>query len=965
VHRLRLLLACVLVLLGIGTASLWVGRKKVTPPVEKGGFECPSPRKDSASPSRPPRMIAPLRPSPGGSKKISLPCDVVHSYSFPLKAGESQTIELIQEGFDIAAEIIDPQVEVDGIGEWGSELIPILAAADGIYRVQVSSFECRKGSGYVLKVGVRRAATVEDRKRYEAALAYFQGRTLSQHAEEEFRKAARLWGEVGHLKGQADAFFKLGKREAGRFQWAASRSSFQQALPLYRSLGDRRQEAIVMNEIGLACERLGEDECAVSSYQEAVRLAGMTRDQDLVGTILRNLGMLKHGQGEVGEALELLREALDVAPNGGSTRLSILNALGAVYLRLGEVERALRYHQKVLRRLKSSSDGEELGATMTHLGDVYREKNELAKAKDFYFCALKLSRDAGDLRNVAVTYNDLGLLYSKSKRWREAYNAFLNAKRIFEEQRNPSSAAVALVNVAWTQTVMGRYPQALRTYELGLTPIEASRQLPAQAAVYFGMAWAEYRLQNLRQARADVEKAIAIIESIRSKADREDLRASYLAGRQNFYEFLVEILMELHRRQPGEGYDVKAFEVSDKARSRALLDALEGQPVLPALATTEVQRELLDEETVLLEYFLGENRSYLWVITSTDITSYELPSGDQIEELADKLYESLASGSKSVRRQSIRKAEDLARLLLGPVASRLGNKRLLIVVPAALQRIPFNMLPVSSAVPADPLDGWPTPLIVHHEIIHLPSAAVLASLRRWRSQQKVSGGQVCVVGDPVFSPDDERLDGLTIGGQPGVSEGEVFQRLRFSRQEADAIEKAAGPGRVRKVLGLEATRDLVQRGELREFDIVHFSAHGSLNTKFPALSAIELSRYNENGNYVSGTLRAEDIAHLDLPAGLVVLSACSTGLGKEVRGEGLLGLTQAFFTAGASRVLVSLWNIDDSATAELMERFYSNLLGKDLSPAAALQEAQVWTWKNGKHESPFYWGGFVLQGESR
>lgn len=974
-RRYRLMLVCLLVLAGIGTAYFWWrGREKVIFPVKKGSFECPSPRKDLPSPSPPPREIALPHPKPGVSKRIPLPCDVVHSYLFRLEAVDSQTIEFDQEGFDLVAKIVDPQgnvlLEVDGIGNRGSELVPILAMADGVYRVKVYSSGCLEDAAYVMKVGWRKDATAEDRNRYEAALAYFRGRRLpqtdSRRAEDEFRKAARLWEKVGYRKGEADALYKLAQSQENSFAWAASRDTYLQAVPLYRSLGDRGQEAVVLNGAAVACENLTEEEdCARSFYGEAIAAARMSGDRDLVGKILRNFAVLESRRGEMERALKLLKQALDVTPKGQITRLSILNAIGGVYLRDGKVEKALRLHHRVLQQLEANPDGEALGATMTHLGDAYREKKDFKQAERFYLCSLKLSREAGDVRNIAVTFNNLGLIYSRSGRLREASHAYLNAKRSFEEQRDQSSAAVALINLAWIQTARGQYDEALRIYQSGRGPIEASRQLPAQAAVYFGMAWAEYRLGNLRQARADVKEAIVIVESIRSKADRDVLRASYLAGRQNFYELLVEILMELDRLQPAEDFEVEAFLASDRARSRALLDALEGQPVLPSLTLGELQRELLDEDTILLEYYLGERRSYLWVVTPDNIASYLLESKEKIEHLASQFYDAVSSGGTGTRRQAIRKGDALARALLGQVASRLGRKRLLIVVPPGLQKVPFNALPDPSAPPARSLTEWPEPLVVDHEIVLLPSVSVLASLRRSRSKQKVSGGCVAVMGDPVYSLDDPRLEGLALELDQEALEEDSFERLQHSGPEADAIEKAAGLGKVRKILGLEATRDFVQRGELSGYDIIHFSTHGSLNEETPALSALELSVYNEDGHRVEGSLQAGDIAELDFPAGLVVLSACSTGLGKEVPGEGLVGLTQAFFAAGASRVIVSLWKIDDQATAKLMERFYSNLLDKGLSPSAALQEAQVWAWKAGKDESPFNWAGFVLLGEAR
>ena len=166
-------------------------------------------------------------------------------------------------------------------------------------------------------------------------------------------------------------------------------------------------------------------------------------------------------------------------------------------------------------------------------------------------------------------------------------------------------------------------------------------------------------------------------------------------------------------------------------------------------------------------------------------------------------------------------------------------------------------------------------------------------------------------------------------------------------------------------LGFNATKEIVTSGRLAEFRIVHFATHGVLDTEQPNLSKIVLSQIDRQGERKDGFLRTHEIYNLSLPSDLVVLSACQTALGKEVRGEGLVGLTRGFMYAGAARVMVSLWNVNDESTAVLMERFYRGLFEQGLQPAAALRQAQIEMWREAQWSAPFHWAGFVIQGDWR
>lgn len=193
-----------------------------------------------------------------------------------------------------------------------------------------------------------------------------------------------------------------------------------------------------------------------------------------------------------------------------------------------------------------------------------------------------------------------------------------------------------------------------------------------------------------------------------------------------------------------------------------------------------------------------------------------------------------------------------------------------------------------------------------------------------------------------------------------------LERLPFSRKEAEAILALAPPPSRFAALDFAASRSAATSPQLDQYRIVHFATHGIVNDTHPELSGVVLSLFDKNGDPQDGFLRLDDLFNLKLNADLVVLSACKTGLGKEARGEGLIGLARGFMYAGAPRVVVSLWSINDQATSEEMRRFYEGMLGsRRLRPAAALRQAQIAMWKQEAWRDPFFWAAFVLQGEWR
>jgi CHAT domain-containing protein len=427
--------------------------------------------------------------------------------------------------------------------------------------------------------------------------------------------------------------------------------------------------------------------------------------------------------------------------------------------------------------------------------------------------------------------------------------------------------------------------------------------------------------------------------------------------------------------------------------------------VLPA---NEIQEQLLDAHSVLLEYSLGKKHSYVWAVTQNSVECHELLKRAEIEATARQFYRLLTARGHKSRPQPITKrpprsartedslvavAAKLSRMILAPVQSQLDRKRLLIVADGALQYVPFAALPDPERQRGPGLQE--VPLMVEHELVTLPSASVLAALRETGKRNQPSK-TVAVLADPVFDVKDSRvgkrrrnIPDEAFGTFPETEPLEsalnrsaakhLFRsavdtelisgnllhlpRLAFTRREARAILATVPAEDALAALDFKASRTLAISQELAQYRIVHFATHALVNSRYPELSGLVLSMVDEQGKAQNGFLQLEDIYNLTLPVDLVVLSACETGLGKEIHQEGLIGLTRGFMYAGALRIIASLWTVDDAATAELMGYLYEAMEKDKIPPAAALRKAQLKMWQQRRWKQPYYWAAFQIQGE--
>lgn len=487
---------------------------------------------------------------------------------------------------------------------------------------------------------------------------------------------------------------------------------------------------------------------------------------------------------------------------------------------------------------------------------------------------------------------------------------------------------------------------------------------------------------DLHAALDDAARAVEILEREESQVGDLERRATFRATNRDTFVTWIDILLGLDELEPGTGRDAQAFEASERWRARSLRELVErgepgGEAAAGPISLAAIQSGVLDAESLLLSYCLGERRSYLFAVSAGDLRIFRLPPRATIEALARRAYELTAESALRTRRYDAeRAAAELSRLVLAPVAAELAGRRLLIEGDGVLQYVPFAALPDPSAPGAL--------LVERHEIVLVPSAATVAALRA--RSRPAAPRSAAILADPVFSVTDPRVSqraasdprvSRRAAGDPRVSQrvaGDLvrsasdvglagFDRLPFTRREADEIGKLA-PDAL-SALGFAATRELALSPALADFRIVHFATHGVVDSRRPERSGLVLSLVDEHGVARDGYLRVPEIAGLELRSDLVVLSACRTALGREVWGEGLVGLARGFMAAGSPRVVATLWNVRDEASAEWMRRFYGGLLRDGLRPAAALRQAQLAMRADPRWRAPYYWAGFVLQGEWR
>ncbi len=924
-----------------------------------------------------------------------------------------------------------------------------------------------------------------------------------ERALDRLKQALSLLRAAGKREREAYTFGAIGNVYNSIGDKQRALDYWRQALPIRRELGDQPAEANALYMIGYFYDAVGEKQKAIDHLRQALSLQRKLGDKQVMATTLYWLGLTYDSILERRKAVECFKEGLELRTAEGysGSEGSKHNSLGNFYEGLGEKQKAIDHYTRALNLLEAEKNYVSMVNVLRNLALTYGSIGERVKALECFKRAAAMVQLGGNRRIQGRFLADMGKLQCEIGDYEQALEQLNKAVPILRDSGELMWEVYALHWAARAERGRGdlqaardriaeatdrieklratvnspelrslAFTRAQEIYEFEIdTLMQLHKRRPAESYAASALraneqARAREMLAMLAEARAEIRKGVepdllARERSLREQLDAQANRLTFLLNSARRDEAQIETV-----RRDLDALQTEYQQTQEEIRrvSPRYAALTEPQP----LSLVEIQRQVLDDDTLLLEYALGEERSYLWAVTTDSMTSYELPRRTEIEQAARRVYGLLTARNQHIKFETADEkkarvaqadaeypaaAAALAQIVLGPVAGQLNRKRLLIVSDGALQYVPFAALPVPSGEeksgrqgdkekgrrgdkekteqislppclpvspsPLPPVSPSPCPsvsfrpMIIDHEIVSLPSASTLAVLRRELEGRTPAPKSVAVLADPVFDRGDDRfkvasaaspaaLSGVSIVNamaKPGAAigtrgaelepelepeiesdlvksaediglagQGFHLSRLPFTRKEAQAILSLAPKNARLEALDFAASQGTVFNPELSQYRYVHFATHGLLNSLRPELSGIVLSLVNERGELQDGFLRAHEVFDLDLPVELVVLSACVTGLGKEIKGEGLVGLTRGFMYAGAARVMVSLWDVNDQATAQLMANLYQGILGKRrLSPAAALREAQVAFWRDKRWQSPYYWAAFTLQGEPR
>jgi CHAT domain-containing protein/tetratricopeptide (TPR) repeat protein len=956
-----------------------------------------------------------------------------------------------------------------------------------------------------LQIAQQPTTTQPDPTRAEAEKLTKEGAQLYQQGTAESLIAARkkleqalvLWRKLGDKSGQAITLSNIGSVYDSLGDKQQALKFLNQSLPLAIEVRDRFGQAGTLNNIGGVYDSLGDKQQALKFYNQSLPLSIEVGNRVGQARTLNNIGSVHDDLGDKQQALKFYNQSLSLSIEVGdkSGQAITLSNISSVHNDLGDKQQALRLYNQSLSLSIEVGDKSGQGTTLNNIGSVHNDLGDKQQALRLYSQSLPLSIEVGNKKLQGTTLNNIGSVHNDLGDKQQAIKFYNQSLSLAIEVGNKSGQGATLNNIGHVYDDLGDKQQAIKFYNQSLPLAIEVGNKSGQGTTLGSLADLERKQGNLEASLKQINAAINIIEELRKTYTNKELQTKYFSSVQGYYQFKTSLLMELHKKNPSKGYDAQALNNNERSRARVLIDLLaeaganirkgvdpkllaeeqqlqqqlnakekartdilstakdtdtaaeataqqleqeitqiisQQQELKTKILTTSPQyaaikypqplelkgiQQQLDKDTILLQYSLGIERSYLWLVTPDSLQAYELPKGEDIEkavtnfrDVIDKFDKLGTKYKPQDHPDDINKpALQLSQMILAPVANKLGKKRLVIVADGALQNIPFAALadpgtppltpprlqggekdkdqekpqslsPQQGGEQSKPLSlqerGSYQPLLVNHEIVNLPSVTAIETQRKLLNNRKLSPKTLAVLADPIFSTEQATGKPQTLAPELDLNRSTQQRAMKNlnrngliplpgTRIEAEAMLKLVPSGQSTHAFGVDANYDFVNNPALKQYQHLFFATHGLVDPKQPELSGIALAQVDKNGKAVEkGYLRLGDIFNMDWAAELVVLSACQTGLGKDTKGEGLVGLTRGLMYAGSKRAVVSLWNVNDKGTSQLMPLFYKSVLaGK--SPAVALREAQLQMWQGKEWRNPFYWAAFTLQGEWR
>lgn len=823
------------------------------------------------------------------------------------------------------------------------------------------------------------------------------------------------FSQNGDVAGQIESYIELAYARIIDNDRVGGKDSALKAIDLATQINSRRGRVLGLIVLGDAHERMGEWAIAFSIFREAESLFPDELNVYERGILFNRLAHYYLSYREPEMALKYFEKSFACydRSNDDEGRAEVLTDLGQLYSQHGDEGRATIAFNRSKEIALRTKDPLSLAVLNLKIGDTYFKKGEFSKAREYYEGSFSDFEKLGVEYRLAEIEEKFGRIFEHEEDYERARHLYSESLKRNRRIRSRLGEAESLFRLSGIEKISGNLDssldfirQSINLTDLSLNETVNSRlEISLRDSVYerYELYISLLMRQWQRKSRDGSDRrAVQASEHVRGRVMFDNIQLSDA----KFYEDAAALIATekeitgLLNEKRDKLTDLLSASAST-AEIRVIEDEAHGvenqleeiratikrtSPMYSAIKDPspfdieDFQRNVLDDRSVLLEFSLGKEESYLWVVGKADFAAYVLPGRDEIEGRVEGLRGLLAARqmaqgeSIDEHQRRVLKAEEkywpaaraLSGMILGQAAEKIKGKRLIVVPDGKLHYFPLSALPLPDA-------GNDEPMVLTNEVVYQPSAQTLSLLTKMSRKESSDRRDLLIFSDPVFTADDARLSGIEVATAKAddapvdsfrfVESLNSLSRLPGSGTEADAIKDIVGGSATDAFSGFAATREQLLNTKVSDYKILHFATHGVVNNERPELSGIVMSRYGESGQQLNEFIRLQDIYGMKLNADLVVLSACETGVGKEVRGEGIMSLNNAFLQSGARTVLASLWKVEDGASQILMKEFYTGISSGGLTPSEALRQAQMKLARDPRYSSPFYWAAFTLQGD--
>jgi CHAT domain-containing protein/Tfp pilus assembly protein PilF len=819
----------------------------------------------------------------------------------------------------------------------------------------------------------------------------YRNKDQFDEAVQEFQKAIDISRKIKSKEHELKCSRQLGFTYWVMNDWEQFFINNEKGLEIARELNHKIEIGRCSNNLGLYWRYKADYSQALRYYQDALEIAQELDNKIDEADVLNNMGVIYKDFGDYDKALDYLSDALVIDQELGNTAIipRTLNNLG-VTLRLRtqlnyserDFHRAIEYFKESLKLARKIGDEETEIKVLNNLGSINSDAQNYSEALKYFNQGREKAEQSGDKESHGMLLNNLGIVHYNQGDYEESTNYFQDAIRLANNVGSGQILWEAYLELGNTLREQGEPEDALDRYK----------------------------------------ESIRNIEIIRSNIQNEEQKASFLGTdkRIEAYQNLIDLLVHLNKNQPDSNYDIQAYNYMEQAKARAFLDSLElskidisahvdfrllseekalekditqvytqlldgklsseernklknrldnledqlealkleirtenpayAELVFPkAISMEEVQKKLIDNKTAFFAYTIGKRNSYGFVLMKKELKIFKIPPKEDLQNMVAEYLKVITDKSN----QEFELGYKLyTQLILPGIDANIKN---LIVVPGDI----LNFLPFETLITQKEMNRW---LVEDYTVTYAPS---ISSLHELADRKKTNGSKrrmdLLALGDPYFGSLETEENGEDI--LEGFFSTNTFNlyRLEYSGIEIEKIGALFSETKKTIFQRESASEDQLKNHRLEDYKILHFATHSLIDDKKPGRSSIILA-LDENQKE-DGLLRMKEIYNLNLNSDLVTLSACQTGLGQLIRGEGIEGINRAFFYAGASSVLMSLWAVNDQATYQLMERFYTHLRSSD-SIMNALRKAKLEMIDSGTLSHPYYWAGFIISGKA-